>query len=73
MVLLVHNTHLIVPWNSYSSSGPIIVDRSGNFYGYFSANRYHLDRTRIVIFIQLFDAYEQVDDLAKIRDMYCGG
>ena len=61
------------PWNRYSSSAPIIVDQSGNSYGYFSANHYHPDRTRIAIFIQLFDAYEQVDDLTKIRDMYCGG
>jgi hypothetical protein len=67
MVLLVHNTHH-GPWNRYSSSAPIIVDQSGNSYGYFCANHYHPDRTRIAVFIQLFDAYEQVDDLTKIRD-----
>lgn len=61
------------PWNSYSSSAPIIVDQSGNSYGYFSANQYHPDRTRIAVFVRLFDAYEQVNDSAKIRDMYCGG
>jgi hypothetical protein len=72
MVLLVHNTHLIVRGigilhllRSLSISLVILTD-------IFSANHYHPDRTRIAVFIQLFDAYEQVDDLTKIRDMYCG-
>jgi hypothetical protein len=29
--------------------------------------------SRIAVFVRLFDAYEQVNDSAKIRDMYCGG
>ena len=35
------------PWNSYYDSAPIIVDRDGKSFGYFSVNAYHHDRTRI--------------------------
>ena len=35
------------PWNQYSSSGPVIVDNSGQFYGRLSANKFLSDRTQI--------------------------
>src|ERR1700722_9327965 len=35
------------PWNDIAQDAPIIVDRDGNSYGYFSANTLHHDRTRI--------------------------
>ena len=28
------------PWNKYSSDGPVVVDPDGNFYGYFTLNKY---------------------------------
>ena len=28
------------PWNSYANYPPVIVDKQGNFYGYFTLNRY---------------------------------
>ena len=28
------------PWNAYGSNPPVVVDKSGNFYGYFTVNRY---------------------------------
>ena len=35
------------PWNSYSTTPSIIVDEAGHSYGYFTANKYRADRTRI--------------------------
>ena len=35
------------PWNSFSDKAPIIVDRDGKSYGYFSVNAFHHDRTQI--------------------------
>src|SRR6267142_2226831 len=29
------------PWNKFSFEAPIIVDKDGNSYGYFSANKFH--------------------------------
>src|SRR5579864_1290278 len=41
------------PWNKFSSDGPIIVDKEGTSYGYFSANKFHTDRTRIQALVRL--------------------
>jgi hypothetical protein len=59
------------PWNQYSSSGPAIVDRTGNFYGYFSRNRYHSNRTRIEWAVWILDNYDLViDNLDKLREKF---
>ncbi|WP_420971602.1 hypothetical protein [Bradyrhizobium sp. B120] len=60
------------PWNKYSSSAPIIVDRSGNSYGYFSANAYLSNRTQIDALARLADFVAEKDDLDKARDLFCG-
>jgi hypothetical protein len=60
------------PWNAYSSSGPVIVDRQGNFYGRLSANKYVSDRTRIQALNQLADLVADGMDLDKARDAFCG-
>jgi hypothetical protein len=60
------------PWNKYASSTPIIVDQSGRSYGHLSANRYHSNRTRIEVFVQLADYLAEQDDLDKARDLFCG-
>ena len=61
------------PWNKYSSSPPVVVDRNGNFYGYFTANRHHENRTRIRGLRALVDNVDLVtDDLQAARDAYCG-
>ena len=60
------------PWNKYSSdnSVPVLVDRSGRFYGYFTINKYRsdaFDNAR-----ELQELYETVDgDLEIIRDAMC--
>jgi len=35
------------PWNPYASDPPVIVDDQGNFYGRFTVNRFHPQRTTI--------------------------
>ena len=60
------------PWNKYSSNPPVVVDRDGGFYGYFTANRYESKRTRIPSLLFLTDNVELVvEDLDKARDIYC--
>ncbi|MGH3711184.1 MAG: hypothetical protein ACRDRQ_24450 [Pseudonocardiaceae bacterium] len=61
------------PWNKYSNNPPVVVDREGNFYGYFTANKYHQNRTRVRGLQLLADNVEMVtDDLQAARDAYCG-
>jgi hypothetical protein len=60
------------PWNEFSTSGPVIVDSSGNFYGRFTANKFASDRTRIEAFDQLADLVVGGMDLNKARDAFCG-
>jgi hypothetical protein len=59
------------PWNKYSTTAPIIVDKDGDSYGYFSANRYHNDRTRIKWLITVLDFQADEDDLDAKREMMC--
>ncbi len=59
------------PWNQFAIYPPVIVDRDGNFYGYFTANTQHDKRTRIRLYQLLTDAAAQGRDLATIRDVYC--
>lgn len=50
------------PWNRYGQSPPAIVDREGNFYGYFTANRYFAKRTRIEWLLKILDNYEEISE-----------
>jgi len=45
------------PWNKFSTSAPVVVDNDGNFYGYFSANPYISQRTRIAWLVWILDNY----------------
>ena len=58
------------PWNRYASAPPVIVDRSGNFYGYFTANTYHRDRTRIEALVYVLDNVHEIG-LDAARDLLC--
>jgi hypothetical protein len=60
------------PWNNVSQDAPIIVDRAGKSYGYFSANDVHHDRTRIDWLVAILDYYDKTNDLAKTRQKMCG-
>jgi hypothetical protein len=59
------------PWNEVSQDAPIIVDRAGRSYGYFSANNVHHDRTRIDWLVAILDYYNNTNDLAKTREKMC--
>jgi|TARA_B110000495_G_C22939618_1_gene549693 hypothetical protein len=56
------------PWNRYSTDGPIIVDKRGNSYGYFTSNRYS-NQTNIKWAVWILDNYDSVvenfDDVAR--------
>jgi len=57
------------PWNKYSNDPPIIVDKDGNNYGYFTANKYFHNRTKDKSLVYILDNYEEViERLDKIRD-----
>jgi hypothetical protein len=59
------------PWNAFSSSGPVIVDKSGQFYGRFTANKFVSDRTRVEALNQLADLVADGTDLSDARDLFC--
>lgn len=60
------------PWNEYSSSKsvPVLVDRDGKFYGYFTINVYRSDA--INFSKDMKEWYESFDgDLEKVRVQLC--
>ena len=61
------------PWNRHASNPPVIVDRDGNFYGYFTANRFHARRTTSAFFLAFLDNVDEVNnDRERARDIFCG-
>lgn len=48
------------PWNQYASDPPVVVDRSGQFYGYFTTNRYFGGRTTVSFLTWVLDHYEEI-------------
>ena len=60
------------PWNKYSSSNdvPKAVDSSGNFYGYFTINKYRSDA--INFSRDLANIYDNADgDLEDVQEILC--
>ena len=61
------------PWNRYASEPPAIVDKEGNFFGYLTANQYNPKRTKIKLYVQLTDLWEEItDDPEPVADRLCG-
>ncbi|HJB65838.1 MAG TPA: hypothetical protein H9768_06095 [Candidatus Mailhella merdavium] len=59
-------------WNEYSSSKsiPVLVDRSGNFYGYLTINQYH--RNAVNFSSDLKRMYDFVNgDMEMLQDILC--
>lgn len=57
------------PWNSYSNDSPVIVDKEGNFYGYFTINKYRSKRADFDLVGILYEYHELIrDDVAKWYD-----
>ena len=53
---------------SNEDSAPVVVDKDGNFYGYFSANPYLSQRTTISSLVWLLDNYDWViENLDQVR------
>jgi len=60
------------PWNEYSSSNsvPVLVDRDGNYYGYFTINEYRGDAFEFAGEMKKW--FEASDgDLEKVRIQLC--
>ena len=61
------------PWNGLAANPPVIVDKDGNSYGYFTANPSELGRTRIpalVVFLDWMGSKTRTD-LSEARDFFC--
>jgi hypothetical protein len=60
------------PWNKFASDPPVIVDREGGFYGYFTANKSHPKRTRNTFYLVFLDNVDEVnEDLQRARHVFC--
>ena len=54
------------PWNRYATSGaPVVVDSFGHFYGYFSANPYYPNRTRLSALESLLDLAHESEKIGR--------
>jgi hypothetical protein len=60
------------PWNKFASFAPKIFDSAGNFYGYFTSNRFLTPRTTDAFFRSFLDNVDFVnEDLDAARDAFC--
>ena len=57
------------PFNQYASNPPILVDSEGNFYGYFTANKYHEKRATSKLALFLVQYWEKIgEDVSENYD-----
>ena len=57
------------PWNSYGSNPPVIVDKDGEFYGYFTVNESKAKRAGFGLALTLYKYHDLIkDDVAKWYD-----
>lgn len=57
------------PFNKYASNPPVLVDRDGNFYGYFTADKYFSKRTNSKLAILIIDYWEAIsEDITQYYD-----
>jgi len=57
------------PFNSYASEPPVLVDKEGNFYGYFTSNAYHDKRAESKLSLIIYKYWEEIkDDVATSYD-----
>ncbi|RYE00602.1 MAG: hypothetical protein EOP50_03505 [Sphingobacteriales bacterium] len=57
------------PFNSYATYPPVLVDADGNFYGYFTANKYFSKRTNSKLAIYISENWEDIiEDTDKFYD-----
>ena len=48
------------PWNSYSSDSPVVVDKEGNFYGYFTTIQSKSDRAEFQLALTIYKYHKQI-------------
>ena len=48
------------PWNTYASDPPVVVDKDGGFYGYFTVNEYKSKRATFDLAIIMYKYYEDI-------------
>ena len=48
------------PWNAYSNDPPVIVDKQGNFYGYFTKNAFKSKRADFSLVHVLYEHHESI-------------
>ncbi|MDX9906548.1 MAG: hypothetical protein RBS55_08195 [Bacteroidales bacterium] len=61
--------NLYCPWNQYSSDPPVVVDKEGNFYGYFTVNKFKYNRADFELALTIYEYYDLIrDDVSKWYD-----
>jgi len=50
------------PWNNYSTDPPVVVDKEGNFYGYFSVNKYTNKRFESNLALSIYEYHILIQD-----------
>jgi hypothetical protein len=54
------------PWNEYSNDSPVVVDKDGNFYGYFTLNEYRAKRADFGLALTIYKYHDMIkDDVGK--------
>lgn len=48
------------PWNEYSSLPPVVVDKEGNFYGYFTVNAYKSKRADFDLVLTIYKYHKEI-------------
>ena len=48
------------PFNPYATHPPVLVDSQGNFYGYFTANKYKSQRAKFDLVNTICEYYEKI-------------
>ena len=57
------------PWNAYASYPPVVVDKEGGFYGYFTVNEYKSKRATFDLALVMYKYYEEIrEDVGEWYD-----
>ncbi|MFV9551430.1 hypothetical protein [Algibacter sp. PT7-4] len=48
------------PWNEYANNPPVVVDKNGNFYGYFTINEYKSKRADFKLALLVYKYHKQI-------------
>ncbi|QJB32554.1 hypothetical protein HF329_14970 [Chitinophaga oryzae] len=57
------------PFNPYAGDPPVVVDKDGGFYGYFTVNEYNDKRANFKLALTIYKFYDLIrDDVAKWYD-----